>query len=462
MKPHYSRAATSRTRAPFGRLRMDRRTMLNASPPAVLAFGFFCLIILGTLLLMLPAATTRPISWFESFFMATSAVTVTGLSIVELASTFTLFGQIILTILVQLGGLGIVTFAVLVAMSMGRRFSVKEQALALEAFNQTNVGRIRQTAVSVVKIAFTLQLGAIVLLGLWWSREASWLEAFYQAYFHVTMAFNNAGMSLYDHSLSSMVSDTLSIWTLSLMIMLGGLGFPVIIDVLRVRRWSRLSTYSKLIIITTLLLNLFGFLFLWGVESRNPFTIGNLPLLEQINAAWFQAIATRTAGFSSMDPSLMKNSSVMLMMVYMIIGGGSLSTASGIKLGTFIVLFAAVHSFLRQREEIVISERTLSPTTVQKATALISIMMLWFMAGMVLITFFDDDFSLRVIMFEVVSAVTTTGMGHGITPQLSTPTHCILLVLMFVGRLGPLTLIYILAHRRRSSVRYPEMHFQVG
>lgn len=434
---------------------------LPASPPIVLSMGFLSLIAIGTLLLKIPFFTRTPISWFEAFFTATSAVTVTGLTVIEPGTVLSVPGQILITVLVQIGGLGFVTFAVLAAITLGKRFSMPQQVLALEAFNQTSVSRIRQTAFSVIKIAFVIQGLTMVWLTLWWGPDLGYKKAAYYAYFHVTMAFNNAGMALYEHSLIDFVHDPVSVVTLAMMIALGGLGFPVIIDILQKKRWTLLSPYSKTILLGTLGLNLIGLLAIWLFERNNPATIASLNLIEQISASWLQIISSRTSGFVTMDPSQMRDSSVVLIMVYMFIGGGSLSTASGIKLGTFIVLLAAVFSYLRHREEVVLMHRTVAPETVQKSLALVLISLSLYIFGLLFITIFDN-FSLKSMMFEVMSAITTTGMSFGITGALSTPSKCMLIILMFAGRLGPLTLVYSLATRRRSRIRYPEGHFQVG
>lgn len=434
---------------------------MQASPPMVLALGFLGLIALGTVLFKLPFATRSPISWFEAFFTATSAVTITGLTVIESATVLTVWGQVLLTLLVQIGGLGFVTFAVLAAITLGKRISLQQQVLALEAFNQTSVTRIKQTAFSVLKIAFSLQAIAILVLSLWWGPRLGYKEAAYQAYFHVSMAFNNAGMSLYDHSLIGFVHDPISLWLLSAMIALGGLGFPVIMNILHKKRWALFSPYTKVILLGTLALNVIGFIAIWAFEHNNRHTIANLSTFEQANAAWFQIISTRTAGLVVMEPSQMQDSSLLLMMVYMFIGGGSMSTASGIKLGTFIVLLAACFSYLRHRQEVVLMGRTVPPETVQKALSLVLVTFALFFMGFLAITVLDN-LEFKRVMFEVMSAITTTGMSFGITEQLSRPSQFILIILMFAGRLGPLTLVYSLATRRRSRIRYPEGTFQVG
>lgn len=436
-------------------------THLPASPPIVLAMGFLALIMLGTLLLKLPWFTRTPISWFEAFFTATSAVTVTGLTVIEPGSVLSIPGQVLLTVLVQFGGLGFVTFAVLAAITLGKRISLQQQVLALEAFNQTSVSRIRQTAFSVLKIAFTIQGITMVWLTYWWSRHMDLKQAAYEAYFHVTMAFNHAGMGLYEDSLIGLTHDPLSVITLSMMIILGGLGFPVIMDILQKKRWKRLSPYSKIILLGTLFLNVVGFLTIWAFEYKNPNTIAALPWTEQATASWFQIVSSRTSGFVTMEAVGMRDSSTLLIMLYMFIGGGSLSTASGIKLGTFIILVAAVVSYLRHREEVVLMHRTVSPETVQKSLSLVLTTFGLFFFGLMFISIFDNQ-PFRSVMFEVMSAITTTGMSFGITGELSLPSKFMLTILMFAGRLGPLTLVYSLATRRRSRIRYPEAHFQVG
>lgn len=436
-------------------------THLAASPPMLLALGFLVLIALGTVVLKMPFATQHSISWFEAFFTATSAVTITGLTVIEPSTTLSLYGQVLITILVQIGGLGFVTFAVLAAIALGKRFSLQQQTLALEAFNQTSVSRIRHTTFAVIKIAFSIQGITILWLMFWWTPKMGLKQAAYHAYFHVTMAFNNAGMALYEDSLIGLTQDPVSILTLSLMIILGGLGFPVLMNILQKKRWSLLSPYSKIILIGTFCLNVVGFVAIWAFEHTNAETIGLLPWTEQATASWLQIISSRTSGFVAMEAVSMRDSSTLLIMLYMFIGGGSLSTASGIKLGTFIILLAAVMSFLRHRQEVVLMHRAVSSETVQKALALVLITFGLFFFGLLFITIFDD-LPFRSVMFEVMSAITTTGMSFGITADLSLPSQFMLTVLMFAGRLGPLTLVYSLATRRRSRIRYPEAHFQVG
>ncbi len=438
-----------------------RRQHLQASPPAVLAIGFLTLIFIGALVLSLPQASTQPISFFQALFMATSAVTVTGLTVIDPAQDLTHFGQIALAIMVQIGGIGFVTFAVIAAITMRKKISISQQALALEAFNQTSVARVRDTALQVFKIAATIELLAALLLFIRWSFDMPWQTALYRALFHSVTAFNNAGYSLFNDSLVPISTDISSVLILSMLIILGGIGFPVLADLGKRKNWRQLQAYSKLILMGTLVLNLIGFSVFYLLEFNNPDTLGKLSLYDQVLATWMQTAATRTAGFTSLDLQHIHETTSLFLIVLMLIGGGSLSTASGIKIGTLIILLAAVRSYIRQRQEVVLMQRTVAPETVQKALALFLITGALYFIAILFLTFFEEQ-PLISLLFEAASALSTTGMSHGITAQLSTPSQLFIMLLMFVGRLGPLTLVYTIANRQRSRIRYPEGQFQVG
>ncbi|HWL30277.1 MAG TPA: potassium transporter TrkG [Burkholderiaceae bacterium] len=441
--------------------RIARTGMLRASPPVVLAAGFFLLILTGTVLLSLPVSTRVPVSLLSAFFMATSAVTVTGLAVIEPAYAFTRFGQVVLITLVQLGGLGFVTFAVVSAITLGKKMSLQHQALALEAFNQTSVSKLRQTAFSVMKISLGIEAVAILILMLWWWRDYPLATAAYRAFFHGIAAFNNAGFSLFPGSLRQFVADPVTILVITSLIILGGIGFSVLSDVSHKKRWRTLLPYTKVILIGTLLLNLIGFFSIWLLESSNPATLGELSYPGQALAAWMQSVTTRTAGYSTIDITQQHDSTTLIMILFMFIGGGSLSTASGIKIGTFIVLLAAVYSYIFHRKEVVLLKRSISPDIVQKSLALVLVWIALAFVGVLLMTTFEKA-PFVSILFEVVSALSTTGLTRNLTPDLSAPSQLLLTLLMFAGRLGPLTLVYSLATQKRSRIRYPETDFQVG
>ncbi len=433
-----------------------------ASPPKMLALGFIGLILIGAILLKLPFATKEHISWFEALFAATSAVTVTGLSIFDVSTALSFWGKLIVIALVQVGGLGFVTFAILAASTLGRRITLGQQALAMEAFNQNNVNKLQNTALAVIKYTAGIQLIAFLMLGTWWAALGGTVtDAFFRAFFHVSMSFNNAGFMLYAPDNSIFHRDLVTVLITTASIIIGGIGFPVLQELIHKRRWSRFSVYSKSVIIATALLNIFGFLIIWMVEAQNPLTIKDFSWWQQALASWAQTISSRTAGFEAMAPENMRNASIVLIIFYMLIGGGSFSTASGIKINTLIVLFLAVRAYFRQQAQVVLMHRTIPPSTIQKALALVFVTTTWVLLGVFLISLFDE-LPFRSVFFEVVSAISTTGMGDGITAELSLPSQMIILLYMYLGRLGPLTLVYVLATRKSSHVTYPETHFQVG
>jgi len=445
--------------------RLRRGGNLGASPPTVLATGFLGLIAIGTLLLALPfAGASHSLSLFQAFFTATAAVTVTGLTIVE-PQQLSLYGQWVVLILIQIGGLGFVTFAVVSAITLGHRMSLRQQSVALEAFNQTSTARLRNTAVGVLRITAVIEISAMLLLFLWWwgSGRMPAASALYHAVFHSVAAFNNSGYALFEGSLAGFVSDTPTIALLSTVVILGGIGFPVIVEVMRKKRWRALQPYVRLMIVSAMLLNLAGFAGFWLLEAHNPETLGALGWADQARAAWMQSVSMRTAGFSAFDIAAIDDSTALMAAVLMFIGGGSMSTAGGIKLGTFVVILAAVFAYVTQRKEIVLMHRTLAPEMVQKSLAVVVVTVLTAVFALLLLTIFEDVAFISLLM-EVIAALSTAGITQALTPQLSTPSHCVLLVLMFMGRIGPLTLVYSLAirNRSRSRVRYPEMDFQVG
>lgn len=435
--------------------------VFSASPPMVLAGGFMLLILLGAGLLCLPLAANKPLGFFTALFTATSAVTVTGLSVLDAGTELKPFGYTVVAALVQIGGLGFVTFAVVAAMSLGKKVALQYQAVALEAFNQTSVSKIRTTAFSVFKISAAIEVVGILILTAWWLPKSGFFDAFTGAVFHTIMAFNNGGMALHTTHMSRHLGDPIIILTTTALIILGGIGFSVLIDIRNKRKWSLLSSYTRIILLATLALNLFGFVLIWALEHNNPDTLGRMPTHMQALTAWLQSVASRTAGFHSIDLAHVQDSTALVLMLLMFIGGGSLSTASGIKVGTFVVLLAATVSYIRGRQEIVVFRRTIAPDIVYKSLALLLVTGALAFVATLLICLFEKAPFLDLV-FEVISAISTTGASRSLTPSLSTPSQSLLIVLMFVGRLGPLTLIYSLSTQRGSRVRYPDAYFQVG
>ncbi|MCH2454391.1 MAG: Ktr system potassium transporter B [Idiomarina sp.] len=438
-----------------------KRRAFKASPPVILSGGFACLILLGTLLLKIPGATEQPITWLESLFTATSAVTVTGLVVVDTGATYSVFGLTVLAVLIQAGGLGFMTFAVLAAMSLGGHVGLQHQLMAKEAMHQTSLANIGRTAKAVVSLALTVEAVAVVGLTLTWWGDKGFVDALSEAVFYAISAFNSAGFVLSPNGLVDYASSIPVNLIVSILFVIGGLGFSVITNIAEKRRWHDFSVYTRAILIATLIINVLSVAIIWLLEMNNPATFANLSLGDQAMAAWFQATTPRSAGFNTVDTGAMTEASAVFTLLLMLIGGGSMSTAGGIKLGTFIVLLVATYAFLRRREHVTLLNRTVPQEIVMKALAVTLVTLILMFLG-IFILMILNPLPFIDITFEVLSASATVGLSRGITADVTAASQVVLVFLMFAGRVGPLTLAYFLATPRKRHIRFPETDIQVG
>lgn len=438
------------------------RKKRRINPPRLLLEAFLVLIGTGACLLKLPLATQAPISWMEAAFTATSAVTVTGLVVVDTGSQFTVFGQLVILTLIQLGGLGLMTFAVLTALALGFQLRLRHQVVVKEAFNEISLHTARRAGGSIALFALVAELIGIALLSVFFVPEFGWSEGVYQALFYTISAFNNAGFALAPDSLSGYVGHAGISLTVTALFIIGGLGYIVVMEVLEKRRWSRLSVYAKVILGATLLLNLCATIAILLLEYGNPATLGALENFgDKLLAAWFQGTTPRTAGFNTLDIGALTAGTSVLMLMLMFIGGAPNSTASGIKISTFVILLATTRSFLRGNLNVSFFRRSLNQETVLKALAAVIIgLATVFTAVLALSILVDDDF--LDIAFEAVSAFGTVGLSRGTTAELGTAGQLVIMAVMLAGRLGPLTLGYTLTVRRKSHVRYATTEFPVS
>lgn len=441
---------------------LSNKYTIDLSPPSILALGFLVLMLIGTLLLKLPFATTTPISWIDAFFTATSAVTITGLAVFNIGTTLTLFGQLVLTFLIQVGGVGFMTFAVIAALSLAARMGIRHQALAQEVMGQTSLAKVTHVAKAVLVYSSIFETIGFICLTLVWQEQLGWGKAGYYGFFHAISAFNNAGFALFPNSMIDYAGHVSINLIISGLYILGGIGFVVLMDLKENQRWVKLQTNTKIVLSATVILNVFAFLLIWLLESQNTATIAALPLHDQALISWFQATVPRSSGFNSIPIADMTDASTVLMLMLMFIGGGSLSTAGGIKIGTFVVLLLATRSFLRRHNEVRVFRHTISPQAVMKALAVTSITTMLIFIGIFLLTAIEKDVDFLDVVFEVVSAVCTVGLSRGLTEHLSSSSEVLLSFMMFAGRLGPLTLAYFIATPQTSRVRYPAAQVQIG
>lgn len=431
------------------------------NPPQMLILIFIVIIIIGAVLLKLPFATTIPITWSEAFFTATSALTITGLTVVDTGQSFTLFGEIVILLLIQIGGLGIMTFAILVFLLLGRKISFKQRLLVQRALNQNEFGGIVRLVKYVLILSFSIEAVAAFLLSLYWGAQMGWGKGIYYSIYYSISAFNNAGFTLWSDSLSRWVGDPVVNIVITTLIIVGGLGFTVIVNLWSARRVAELTLHTKLMLVGTLIINVVAFLVIFFLEFRNPGTLGNLSFGNKMWGAYFQGITTRSTGFNTVDIVSLRNVTLFFMILLMYIGAGSTSTGGGIKLTTFIVLLLSVVKILRGRQEAVAFGRTIKDSIFMKAFALVVMSLTLIFISIFVIGLIEEAPFLHIV-FEVVSAATTTGLSTGLSQQLTDVGKWILMLLMFIGRLGPLTFIYSLAAPEINKIRYPEGDLFIG
>ncbi|PAE10546.1 Ktr system potassium transporter B [Niallia circulans] len=439
-----------------------KKDMIALSPPQILIFVFLAFTLLGTILLKLPLATTGSISWADALFTSTSAMTVTGLAVIDTGGSFTLFGEIVILCLIQVGGLGIMTFAVLIFMTLGRKIGFKERLLIQQALSQTSIGGIIKLAKQLFLFSIILEAIAAVLLAIRWVPEMGWQKGIYAAIFHSISAFNNAGFSIWPDNLSRYVADPVVNIVISLLFIIGGIGFTVVFDFWKKSEFKRLTLHTKIMVVGTIVINVVAVLLVFGFEYDNPQTLGELSWYGKIQAAYFQGVVPRTAGFNTIDIGGLNESTLFLMILLMFIGAGSGSTGGGIKLTTFLAMVFSVLSFLRNKEQIVIFNRSIDDRTVVKSLAITIISLFVIFVAIFILDLTEKDARFLAIVFEVVSAFGTSGLSMGLTPSLTIGGKIIIVFVMFVGKIGPLTLAFSLAKPNKSKIRYPKEDILTG
>ncbi len=432
------------------------------TPPAVLLLLYGSLVVAGTLLLKLPWAATHHLSWLSAAFTATSAVTITGLSVVDTGPGFTPFGQAVILLLIQLGGLGIMTFAVRILAIFGMPIGLRQRITLGEDLNNTEFGDLLDLARLMIRFVLVAELAGAVLLSFRFVPDIGWAGGIWAAVFHSVSAFNNAGFSLFTRSLSAWSDDPLVNVVVPALYIVGGLGFTVVFDLYRVRRWRGLSLHTKLMLTGTAALIVVSVAATLLLEWNNPGTLGALKTTgAKLMAGWFQATTTRTAGFNTIPIGDLHETTALMFIVLMLIGGGSTSTAGGIKVTTFVVLLIVTIGFMRGQRRIHAFGRELGETEILKVLALAVASASFVSVAMFLLMLTQDGLTLD-LGFEAASALGTVGLSRGVTPNLDTVGRLLVMVLMFAGRVGPLAFGFVLARRGPPLLRYPPGKVYLG
>jgi len=439
----------------------------GGSSPIALIYGFAAIIALGTILLILPISskTGQLTSPVNALFTATSAVCVTGLVVVDTGTYWSPFGQVILLILFQVGGFGFMTSATILFLAMGRRVGLRERLLIGESVGIARPGGM----VRIVRRAamFTLLVegvGFVILFVRFLAGGMSAGIALWRAMFHAVSAFNNCGMDIMGdfRSLLDYQGDSTVLLTMAVLIVLGGIGYAVVDDVVKSRNFGRLSADSKIVLVTTLSLLTLGTIFILLAEFSNPATLGLLSSPQKLLVSFFQSVTPRTAGFTAIDISKMIGPSLFFIMFLMFVGGASGSTAGGVKVNTLGVLTSVALSSIKGNEQPGAFGREFIPKNVYRALALV-MFYLGLVAAVVLALSITEKFGFVNLLFETFSALGTVGLSTGITPELSIAGRLIITAAMFAGRLGPLTFVSVLTARQQPiRYRYPKDIVRIG
>ena len=436
--------------------RPTRRRPLLHHPYQVVVVAFATAIAVGTLLLVLPVARSGEggAPFLTALFTATSAVSVTGLVVVDTASYWSPFGEAVVLGLIQLGGFGIMTMASLLGLLVSRRLGLRTRLNAAAETKSLGIGDVRAVLTGVLKITLLFEaLTASVLTARFWiGYDEPFARALYHGVFHAVSAFNNAGFALYDDSLVRFVDDAWICLPVAAAVIVGGLGFPVLFELRRAlrtpRRWS---LHTKITVTATAVLLVLGTAFVTAAEWSNPGTLGTLDAPGRMLAGFFHGVMPRTAGFNSLDVGAMRDETLLGTMILMFIGGGSAGTAGGIKVTTFVILFFVIYAEVRGEENVNAFDRRIGPR-VQRQALTVALLSVAAVVAATLVLVALSDLPMEKLAFEAVSAFGTVGLSTGITADLPAPAQVLLVLVMFLGRLGPIALASSIALRDRHRL----------
>lgn len=456
---------------------MENKT-IKLSTTQIIAGGFFVAILIGSILLSLPIASSdgQATSYIDALFTATTSVCVTGLVVVNTYSHWSLFGQVVILILIQCGGLGLVTFSTFFMMIIGKKVTLKDRLLIQDAFNLNSLSGLVKFTKRVLIGTFTVEGCGVVLYSLVYVKHYGLAKGLWISVFNAVSAFCNAGMDVMGpNSLADYVGNPLiNITTMSLIIC-GGLGFIVWWDLIDVGKlvihkeikgkffFSKLSLHSKLVLVTTAVLILTGAVVVFVLEFNNPNTLGALPIGDKIWASFFQSVTLRTAGFFTISQKGMHEVTALVCMVYMFIGGSPVGTAGGIKTIAFALIVLTIVSVAKASEDTTAFKRTISRNLIKKTLAVASISIAIVFLDIVLLSGVSNG-SLADVMYEAVSALGTVGLSRDFTANLNIWGKIIIISAMFLGRVGPITMAIAFSPKKSKNAlaKYPKEEVIIG
>jgi len=441
--------------------------------PRTICLGFLAVIAVGTILLMLPISTSDG-TWNDpivALFTSTSAVCVTGLSVVDPGTYFSFWGELFILLLAQIGGLGYMTTTTFLILLIGRRFDLRQKIAIQQALDRPGMSGSSQVIRSIIATTLIFEITGIFLLLPAFVPDHGWTKGLWLAIFHSVNAWNNAGFSLFKDSLIGYQSSFLVVFTVTTLIICGGIGYQVILELylwLRDRILKKTTTLVfsldfKVATSTTLILLFVGTIAFFCIESRNDATFGQLNLGGQFLVAWFQSVTPRTAGFNTIDIGKMTTAGLFITIALMFIGASPGGTGGGMKTTTLRVLTSCTKAILQGKEEVLLFDRKIAMNLILKAVGVLVGSVSTVILATTLISLTDPKLDFIQILFEVVSAFATVGLSTGITGSVSTAAKLILIITMYIGRVGVLLLMSaVLGDPRPTRIHYPEENLLVG
>lgn len=434
--------------------------------PLLLVYGFVAIIVLGTMLLMLPASskTGQSTSFVNALFTATSSVCVTGLVVADTGTYWSSFGQGVILVLIQIGGLGFMTSATLLLLMLGRRIGLRERLLIGESMSLTRLGGVVRLVKRIVLFTLLVEGIGTAFFFFRFLSETSAGTALWRSVFHAVSAFNNAGFDIFGNfrSLMDYQRDTPVILMTAALVFLGGISFIVMADVFGTRRFTRFSLDTKIVLTATLSLLTLGMIVVLITEYSDPATLGPMSVPSKLLNAFFHSVTTRTAGFATLNMGQIADYLLFFTILLMFVGGVAGSTAGGIKVNTFGMLIATIWSSIRGKQYAGAFGREFKVEQIHRALTMVALSLGLVVVALLVLTIVEE-FNFLDLLFETVSAFGTVGLSTGITGGLSTAGRLIIVATMFAGRLGPLTLTLSLIQRQEPAMyRYPEDQIRIG
>lgn len=441
---------------------------IKKNPYLVFFFGFAVIIFIGAVFLSMPFASQngQSIGFINALFTATSATCVTGLVVVNTAAHWTVFGKVVIIMLIQIGGLGVMTMTAMISFFIGKRISLKTRVLIMEERNVDELQGVVRLTKNILIYTFSVELVGAILFSFVFIRDYGLAKGVGYSIFHAISSFCNAGFDLIGNSMINYVDNPIITSAVCGLIVIGGIGYFVFWDIYVSKNFHMLTLHSKLVLIITAVLLVVGTILMYALEYDNPGTMGNLDMSGKINASIFQAVNPRTAGFNSIPLENLRMATVAITVVLMFIGGSPASTAGGIKTTTFGVLIISFYNMFKGKRDFEVFERRILPDTTLKASAILVISLILVLVVSIILSVTEEaaGYDYLDILYETVSAFATVGLSRGLTPFLSNAGKIILSILMFIGRVGPMTVAYAFLKQNKNigNYTYPEGKVIIG